>query len=73
MPDRDGARLVLGELAGKTSRLRLIGADGGYRGALSEGVREPLGCRLEIVARAAGQRGFAVLPRRWAVARTLAG
>ena len=71
VPDRDGARLVLGELAGKMSRRRLIWADGAYRGALSEWVRERLGCRLEIVSRAAGQRGFAVLPRRWVVARTL--
>ena len=68
-PDRDGTRLA--ELAGKLSRRRLIWADGGYRGALSEWARERLGCRLEIVSRAAGQRGFAVLPRRWAVARTL--
>ena len=69
--DRDGARLVLAELAGKMPRLRLIWADGAYRGALSEWVRERLGCRLEIVSRVAGQRGFAVLPRRWVVERTL--
>ena len=52
-------------------RLRLIWADGAYRGALSEWVRERLGCRLEIVSHVAGQRGFAVLPRRWVVERTL--
>ena len=69
VPDRDGARRVLGELAGKMSRLRLIWADGAYRGALSEWVRERLGCRLEIVSRAAGQRVFAVLPRRWVLPR----
>ena len=69
--DRDGARLALSELAGKASRLRLIWADGAYRGAWSEWVRERLGCRLEIVSRAAGQQGFAVLPRRWVVERTL--
>ena len=69
--DRDGARLALMELAGRFSRLRLIWADGGYRGAaLSEWVRERLGCRLEIVPRRAGQSGFAVLPRRWVVERT---
>ena len=46
-------------------------ADGGYRGAaLSEWVRERLGCRLEIVPGRAGQRGFAVLPRHWVVARS---
>ena len=69
--DRDGARLVLGELAGRFPRLGLIWADGGYRGApLSEWVQERLGCRLEIVSRSAGQRGFAVQPRRWVVERT---
>ena len=35
VPDRDGARLVLPKLAGRFSRLRLVWADGGYRGALS--------------------------------------
>ena len=69
--DRDGARLALKELAGRCPRLRLIWADGGYRGAaLSEWVQEELGCRLEIVGRQAGQQGFAVLPRRWVVERT---
>ena len=71
VPDLDSARLVLSEPAGKLPRLRLIWADGAYRGALSEWVRERLGCRLGIVPRRAGQRGFALLPRRWAVARTL--
>ena len=68
--DRDGTRLVLLELVGRFPRLGLIWADGGYRGAaLSEWVRERLGCRLEIVSRPAGQRGFAVQPRRWVVER----
>ena len=53
--DRDGARLALEELGGRFSRLRLIWADGGYRGpSLSGWVRERLGCRLEIVPRQAG-------------------
>ena len=69
--DRDGTRLALGEQAGRFPRLRLIWADGGYRGAaLSEWVQERLGCRLEIVSRRTGQRGFAVQPRRWVVERT---
>ena len=69
--DRDGTRLALGELVWRFPRLGLIWADGGYRGAaLSEWVREELGCRLEIVSRPAGQRGFAVQPRRWVVERT---
>ena len=37
VPDRDGARLALPELGGRFSRLRLIWADGGYRGASLSG------------------------------------
>ena len=62
--DRNGAGLVRQELAGQFSRLRLIWADDGYRGALLEWVQKQLDCRLEIVPRRTGQRGFAVLPRR---------
>ena len=36
VPDRDDARLALKELADRFFRLRLIWADGGYRGALPE-------------------------------------
>ena len=51
--------------------MRLIWADGGYRGAVLSGwAQEVLGCRLEIVPRRTGQRGFAVLPQRWVVERT---
>ena len=70
VPDRDGVWPALGELAGRFPRLRLIWADGGYRGMLSGWAQERLGCRLEIVPRQAGQRGFAALPRRWVVERT---
>ena len=70
VPDRDGARLVLKELAGRFPRLWLIWADGGgvrcrYR------YRSGWAARLEIVSRNAGQRGFAVRPaRRWVMERT---
>ena len=49
VPDRDGTRLVLKELARRFPRVRPVWADGGYRGALSGWVRQQLGCRLEIV------------------------
>ncbi len=68
--DRDGARLVLAKLAGRFPRLRLIWADGGYAGALIGWVKERWGWTLAIVKRAAGETGFAVLPRRWVVERT---
>ncbi len=69
--DRDGAKkLVLGRLAGRFPRLRLIWADGAYGGELVEHVGAFFGWVLEIVKRPEGQKGFVVLPRRWVVERT---
>ncbi len=68
--DRDGATLVLAQLAGRFPRLRLIWTDGGYAGQLIGWVRERGGWTVAIVKRAAGEKGFVVLPRRWVVERT---
>ena len=68
--DRDGAKLVLLRLAGRFPRLRLIWADGGYAGQLLGWTLATLGITLEIVAKPADQRCFAVLPKRWIVERT---
>jgi putative transposase len=71
--DRDGARLVLAGLAKNEElikRLKLIWADGGYRGALLAWVEETFGWKLEIVEKQDGQVGFQVLPKRWVVERT---
>lgn len=65
--DRDGAKLVLARLAGRFPRLRLLWADGGYAGALIGWVEERWGWTVAIVKRAAGEKGFTVLPRRWIV------
>lgn len=70
VPDRDGAYAVLAKLAGRFPRLRLIRADGGYAGQLIELVEQRWGWTVEIIKRATGARGFAVLPRRWVVERT---
>lgn len=70
--DRDGAKLVLASLLGKTPRLKRLWADGGYAGQLVAWVREQLGCDLEIVKRSDDMRGFVVLPKRWIVERTFA-
>jgi putative transposase len=69
--DRDGAALVLAQLAGRFPRLRVIWADGGDAGRLIGCVKQRWAWTLLIVKRAAGERGFAVLPRRWIVERTL--
>ena len=69
--DRDGARLVLGELMSRgLSRLTKIWVDGGYRGKLINWAKAWTGWVLEVVLRPADQVGFKILPRRWGVERT---
>ena len=73
--DRDGARTLLSILTNKFRRLRVIWADGAYAGTLPtwvRGLRKWGKVRLEIVRKAKGQRGFAVVPWRWIVERTFA-
>ena len=63
---------MLGKLVGRSPRLALILADGGYNGPLAAWVLATLGVLFWLVHKPAGQRGFAVLPKRWIVERTLA-
>lgn len=70
--DRDGAKAVLRRLSGRFPRLRLIWADGGYRGTLIEWTKRLGQWTLEIVKRNDYVTGFCVLPKRWIVERTFA-
>ena len=70
--DRDGARLLLSRLSGACKKLRRVWVDGAYRGQLLDWVAVHCQCRLQVVLRSDDQKGFAVLPRRWVVERTLA-
>ncbi len=54
------------------TRLKVIFADGGYRGELVNWVAEHLYAVLEIVLKEEGQKGFQVLPKRWVIERTFA-
>jgi putative transposase len=72
--DRDGAKQLLEILRHKFSRLQHIWADGAYAGPLVDWVRawrpqRPI--RLEITKRSDRAKGFAVIPKRWIVERTL--
>jgi putative transposase len=69
--DRDGAKQVFQTIQGRFPRLKLIWADGGYRGQLIDWVKTKFNWLLEIVQRNADVAGFQVLPRRWVVERTL--
>jgi putative transposase len=78
--DRDGAKDLLQAFFDRVKkskysrrcRLKLIWADGNYRGALIDWVKSRLGWTLEIVAKLGDQVGFQVLPKRWIVERTFA-
>jgi transposase len=75
--DRDGARKLLLELRhrqimARVRRVRHLFADGGFAGALVDWARVLLKTTIEVVRKPQGQKGFAVIPRRWAVERTFA-
>ena len=70
--DPEGARRLLGKLAGFCKKLRLIWVDGTYRGSLVDWVADKFRFRLEPVLRPKGHKGFVLLARRWVVERTFA-
>ena len=73
VPDRDGAKPLLGILRHQCSRRRRIWADGVYAGDLLAWVwalRPRRNVCLEMVKRPKGMKGFQRLPWRWIVERT---
>ncbi len=71
--DRDGGVLLMAALFGLFPFLRKLYADGGYQGpafqrALARVLRR---IDVEIVKRSDRAQGFAVLPKRWIVERTI--
>lgn len=71
--DRDGGVLLMATLFGLFPFLRKLYADGGYQGpafrtALHRVLRR---IDVEIVKRSDRANGFAVLPKRWIVERTI--
>src|SRR5919107_2478490 len=70
--DRGGARCLLAGRKPFVPRLKKIWADGAYTGEKLAGwCKEQGELDLEIVERSADTEGFAVLPHRWIVERTL--
>jgi transposase len=69
--DRDGAKTALLATYLATA-VRFVFADAGFAGRLLDWAHNTLATTVHIVRKPADQRGFAVIPRRWAVERTLA-
>jgi putative transposase len=72
MSDRNGGIRMLLTVRGQVPRLKLIWADGSYRGQFIEWVRTLCGWFVEVVLRSDDAAGFQVLPKRWLVERTFA-
>jgi putative transposase len=69
--DTQGARQLLAGLKYFVPRLKTIWADAAYRGQeLADWCKAQGDWDLDVVERAAGVRGFAVVPKRWIVERT---
>jgi putative transposase len=64
VPDRDGARWLLGHLPGGCKKLRKIGVDGGDVGQLVDWVAARFACCLAVVRRPKARQGFVLLARR---------
>jgi len=69
--DRDGGRRVLERLRFAMPSVALVWADGGYTGRLVRWAKDRLRLVLQVVRKPADQQGFAGLPRRPVVERTL--
>lgn len=71
--DRDGGVLVMATLFGLYPFLLKLYADGGYQGAVFQAAlkRVMSEVELDIVKRSDAAKGFAVLPKRWIVERTI--
>jgi transposase len=72
--DRDGGVVVMATLFGMFPFLRKLYADGGYQGPEFQAAMKRTLSRLkvEIVKRSDKAKGFAVLPKRWIVERSIA-
>jgi len=70
--DRDGAKQALLGAYYAAPRCRFVFADAAFAGRLVDWAVRILRTTIHVVRKPEGQRGFAVIPRRWAVERTLA-
>jgi putative transposase len=70
--DVDGGWTALEQAAaaGLLDRAGRLWVDGLYRGTFAQEVATTFGLAVEVTTRPAGQRGFVVQPKRWAVERT---
>ncbi|MEU7867120.1 IS5 family transposase [Dactylosporangium sp. NPDC049140] len=69
--DRDGAKTTLLSMY-LAAPIRFVFADAGFAGRLVDWAAAIVRTILHVVRKPEGQQGFAVIPRRWCVERTMA-
>jgi transposase len=70
--DRDGAKTTLIRSYAAAPRVRMVFADGAFAGRCVDWAAHVVRMTIAVVRKPSDQKGFAVIPRRWAVERTLA-
>lgn len=68
--DTPGGRTVVRQLAARHPGVRVAWADPGYQRSVAE-AGTAAGIDVQVVRKEPGQKGFAPLPRRWAIERTI--
>jgi putative transposase len=70
--DTEGGEWLLDEHHTAFPRLEMIRADGGYKEGLRTWMEEHTAMTLVTIEKPADQQGFAVIPKRWVVERSIA-
>jgi len=70
--DTEGAEWLLAAHHQSFPRMQEIRVDEGYKQGLNEWLQQNTTIRLNVIEKPPGQKGFAVIPKRWVVERSIA-
>jgi putative transposase len=70
--DTEGAEWLLEEYHELFPRMREIRVDEGYKAGLAAWMEQNTTIQLNVIEKPIGQKGFAVIPKRWVVERSIA-
>lgn len=70
--DTEGAEWLLEAHHRCFPRMQEVRVDEGYKSGLSEWMEKNTKLKLNVIEKPVGQKGFAVIPKRWVVERSIA-
>ena len=70
--DTEGAEWLLAEYHQQFPRMQELRVDEGYKAGLDTWMQANTTVRLTVIEKPVGQKGFAVIPKRWVVERSIA-